>query len=167
MTVFKQRSIHNFSRAWVGEEDCPLELFLTGLSQPQLQEPSVQKSYSPLGYLAPFLQAWALQHTTDLALLEDATQKDKMRPDYLHRCWESNRKCMKAIESVEQSLSKCLRLLQDPPSEIEVLYQEYVTLLQRSRDQSQDLMAFLQQTSALESIRESQKGVQSADSVRR
>ena len=166
MTVFKQRS-DGFSRAWVGEEDCPLELFLTGLSQPQVQEPSIQSNYSLFGYLAPFLQAWALQHATDLAILEGATQKEKMTPDYLRSCWESNRKCMKAIESVEQSLSKCVRLLQDPPSEIEVLYQEYVILLQRSRDQSQDLMAFLQQTNALESIRESQKGVQSADSVRR
>ena len=149
----------------MGEEDSPLALFLKALSQPRIQDSFAQESLSPVGYLAPFLQAWAVEHASTIAQLDGATEKEDPTPDYLHMCWRKNRECIKALESVVQSLSKCAAC--HNLSSIEALHQDYIALLQRSRDQSQYIMAFIQQISAMESIRESQRGVQSADSVRR
>ena len=99
--------------------------------------------------------------------MDGATEDVKLTPDYLHLLWTNNRQCTKALESVVQNLSGFLVARQASSSGIVALLQDYNALLQRSKDQSQDLKAFIQQISALESIRESQRGVQSADSVRR
>lgn len=50
---------------------------------------------------------------------------------------------------------------------VEQLRQEYITLLQSSRSLGQNIKDYLQQASHLQSIKETQKGLQPADSVRR
>lgn len=65
----------------MGEEDSALETIPNGLSQPRIQDSSVYESELIIGYLAPFLQAWVLQHATDLDTLDGAIQGDQTRPD--------------------------------------------------------------------------------------
>ena len=164
VTVFK-RSLNDFI---VGaEKDRSLDNFVNWLLQPLAKANSTSERSSLIEYLVPFLETWAVVHTTLLTRRDMAIQQMGLRADFLHRCWQSNRLCMKALESVVQTWSEYHASVEGLSSTTEALLREYSILFQRSRDQSQDITAYIQQTSALESIRESQKAFQSADSVRR
>ena len=133
-------------------EGSQLESFIKELSQSQSQGCPVQEHHSPIKFLVPFLQDWALEHIANLVELECIFEVRLMTPDHLHDCWKQNRRCRKALDSVIQSLSKCLQIHNVPPYGIEPFFQDYTALLQRSRDQIQEIMAFIQQMSALKSI---------------
>lgn len=90
--------------------------------------------------------------------------------DELFLIWIQNQRDCHRLERVIQTLSNGLSAVewsQGVSTRTEQLRQEYITLLKSSRSLGQNIKDFLQQASHLQSIKETQKGLQPADSVKR
>ena len=149
----------------------PASMFLRTIVQLETYKHPITTPLAPIEYIAPLLQAVAISFATDLDLHSERVFSYGVQgADELSLVWRQNQRDSHTLERIVQTLSNGLSALewsQGVSTRIEQLHQEHITLLQSSRSLSQNIKDSLQQTSSLQSIKETQKGLQQADSVRR
>ena len=149
----------------------PGSVFLRMIDDLKNHKHPVTTILASIEYVAPLLQAAAIEFATELDHgIERIFSQFDEKTDALSQIWKETQKRSLMLERIVQNLSNGVsdpEWSQGSSNRSINLHQEYILLLQSSRSLAQDINASIQQISSLQSIRETQKSLQQADSVRR
>lgn len=156
------------------QEDMPAMVFLRALSQLQISKQPLTKKISPIEYMAPLLHAAAIEFATFLDGTREHVlpiQRAREEADSLAASWKGLQIKSLMLDGITHSLDKAL---QNPQwsqglskKRISRLHKEYIALTELHKSMGEQIRDGVQQLSALQSILETKKGLQQADSVKR
>jgi len=152
-------------------ENSPGTLLLRAIFDVENDRHPSAVALAPIECVAPLLQAAAIVSATRLeeeseSLFAYRTQS----ADLLYLTWKRNQKLSHMLECIVKILANGLGAAgwcQGSAIQTKRLHQEYIALLQSSISLSQNIQSSIQLISSSQSIRETQKGLQEADSVKR
>lgn len=147
----------------------PGPLFLSKIAQLETYKCPTTTPLAPIEYIAPLLEAAAVRFATILNGSTEASLSNAPGLDTLSAVLE-NHKNSQMLQGIIQNLSNGLSTAewtQGGSTRTERLRQEYIILLQQTRSLVQHMKDTIQQKSSLQSIEETKKSLQQADSVRR
>ena len=151
------------------EPDSPGPIFLSKIAQLEAFKRPITVTLAPIEYITPLLEAAAIEFAThlDSSTVFSISGGSEMETLSVVRRNQSNSQMLEAIiQNLSNSLSTA-EWSQGPSTRAEHLLQEYIILLQSNKSLSQHTKDIIQQKSSLQSIEETKKGLQQADSVRR
>ena len=155
---------------WRGKRFTLFDPLLASVSQHPIYDHFDPRRSSALESLTSILRCWLSTLAASQIRLDDIIDQGCLTPRQIHHDWTVCRVHTRALESVIGNLSKGLAVEEwnhNSSGASEVLLQDYIAVLQRSKHLSENLLVLMQQMSSIQSILESKKGAQSADSVRR
>ncbi|KAL9065681.1 MAG: hypothetical protein Q9161_008067 [Pseudevernia consocians] len=139
------------------------EDFVDALKRP------ITTTLAPIEYTAPLLQAAAIEFATGLDLWTEEILQETSGLENLPTILEMQTSSQ-MLECIIQNLSNSLSTAewsQGSSTRTEQLLQEYIILLKSTISLGQHVKDLIQQEGSLQSIKETKKGLQQADSVRR
>ena len=155
-------------------KDMPAMTFMQVLSQLQISKQPLTNKISPIEYMAPLLHAAAIEFATFLDHTREhllAFQRRRDEADNLARSWRRSQTRSLMLDGITDSLYKALKTPQWSQGlskkRISRLYKEYMALTELNKSMGEHIRDSVQQLSALQSILETKKGLQQADSVKR
>ena len=149
--------------------DSPGPVFVSKMAQLEALKRPITATLAPIEYITPLLEAVAIQFATLLDSRTESSLSEDPGSETLSVVI-GNQSKSQMLESIIRNLSNGLSTTewsQGPSTRAEHLLQEYIILLQSNKSLSQHMKDIIQQKSSLQSIEETKKGLQQADSVRR
>ena len=151
--------------------DSPGPVFLRAISDSKNHGRPSAETLAPIECVAPLLQAAAITFATQLERLNaELLGVGSDNADVLAYNWKDNKKSSHMLEGIVKTMASGLDAAewsQGSSAQTTKLHQQYRELLQSSTSLGQNIQNSIQQINSLQSIRETQKGLQQADSVRR
>ena len=154
--------------------DMPAEAFVRALSQLRTSEQTFANTIGPIDYMAPLLEAAAMQFATDLDREREHLinrQGVSENAESFARSWKDLKKSSYMLDGISRSLSNAIQTPEwfqgRSKGRVVRLHREYLALIQLNRSINEHIRDSLQQMSSLQSIVETKKGLQQADSVKR
>lgn len=152
-------------------EDMPAMAFLRTLSQLQISKQPLTKKISPIEYMAPLLHDAAIEFATILDRTRELVLPAREEAETLAGLWKDSQIRSLMLDGITHSLYKALETPQWSQGlskdRISKLHEEYMALTELNKSVSEHIRDSVQQLSALQSILETKKGLQQADSVKR
>lgn len=154
--------------------DMPAMAFTRALSRLQISERPLTEKIAPIEYMAPLLHAAAIEFATRLDRKREhvlPSQQQREEAEKLAESWRELQTRSQMLDGVSRSLSKALRTPEWSQGlskkRISRLHQEYMALIELNRSVGEQIRDTVQQMSSLQSILETKRGLQQADSVKR
>jgi len=150
----------------------PGPVFLGKMLQLKAYKYPIATTLAPIEYVAPLLQSAASTFAESLGSASDRLSSDRsLSAESLSTYWKRTKRYTLMLENVVQNLSNGLSATEwcdgPPPNRSTRLHQEYTALLRTTRSLGEDMKDTIQYVSSMQTIQETQRGLQQADSVRR
>ena len=155
------------------DEDTPAKAFTRALSELQISEQPLAEKIAPIEYMAPLLHAAAIEFAT---VLDEKQQfvlprQPERGAEGLAKSWRQLQSRSQMLDGISRSLSKALQTPEWSEGlskkRTTRLHQEYMALTELNRSVGEQIRDTVQQMSSLQSILETKRGLQQADSVKR
>ena len=158
-----------------GYPDSPISVFLRAVSGAEVHQHGVEGNIAPIEYVAPLFHAMAVAAATRLEsayerFFHGTVTMTTYTAEDISELWGWNQEDSHRLEGIIKALWNALSSAewsQGSSSWTARLHGEYIELLRASTGLSENYQSHLQQCSFRQTIRETQKGLQQADSLRK